>query len=56
MKTLILALAVLLVGCSEYEEQLEADKLYCEMVEKGLWGAYRPEINCEEIAVMNYER
>lgn len=50
MKTLILALAVLLVGCSDYEEEVKAERHYCEMVDLGLWGPYRPEIKCNEVA------
>tara|TARA_R110002153_G_C13332570_1_gene498467 strand:+ start:36199 stop:36420 length:222 start_codon:yes stop_codon:yes gene_type:complete len=49
MKTLILALVVLLVGCSDYEEGRKAEMHYCSMVENGYWGAYNPEIKCEEV-------
>ena len=49
MKTVILVLAVLLVGCSDYEEGQKAEMHYCAMVENGDWGAYNPDIKCEEV-------
>lgn len=48
MKTIILLLVVSLAGCSDYEEEVKQHERYCEMVKLKLWGAYNPDIKCDE--------
>ncbi len=48
MKTIILLLVVSLVGCSDYEEEVNQQAQYCEMVKLKLWGVYNPDIKCDE--------
>lgn len=49
MKTIFLALVVLLVGCDDYDHEVRQVKGYCEMVELGYWPAYNEDINCEKV-------
>lgn len=44
--TFLLILGV--VGRSDYEHQIAAERHYCEMVESNAWPAYNQNINCEE--------
>jgi hypothetical protein len=48
---LFFALALGIVGHFDYEEELRQEKLYCENVRNGTWGAYKPEINCNEVKI-----
>ena len=38
-----------IVGHFDYEEELRQEREYCENVRKGVWGNYKPEINCKEV-------
>lgn len=52
----VLILAVLLVGCSDYEEEQKAEMHYCGMVAMEYWPPFDSKINCENVTVMTYER
>jgi hypothetical protein len=51
MKKAILIAAIILViglvGQSDYEAELAAERHYCNMVEEGTWPAFNPETNCD---------
>lgn len=40
---------VSLAGHFGYEDEAISEQEYCEMVEDGLWGNYKPEIKCEGV-------
>jgi hypothetical protein len=44
---IILFLLFGLVGQSDYEEELAAQRHYCNMVESGAWPPFNPETNCD---------
>ena len=44
---IILLLALGLVGQSDYEDELAAERHYCNMVEEGTWPAFNPDVNCD---------
>jgi hypothetical protein len=44
---LIIALGI--AGQQDYEHEQREAVLYCEMVAEGTWGAYRTDIDCEEL-------
>ena len=46
---LFFAIALGIVGHFDYEEEVRQERLYCENVTKGVWGNYKPEINCKEV-------
>lgn len=51
MKKAILIAAIILtfglVGQSDYEAELAAERHYCNMVEEGTWPDFNPETNCD---------
>lgn len=51
MKKAILISAIILViglvGQSDYEAELAAERHYCNMVESGAWPPFNPETNCD---------
>ncbi|QDP60328.1 hypothetical protein [Alcanivorax jadensis] len=51
MKKALLITAIIivigLVGQSDYEAELAAERHYCKMVEEGSWPAFNPETNCD---------
>jgi hypothetical protein len=46
----ILMAALGIVGAIDYEEALNDELHYCEMVKSGAWPAYKPEVDCKEYA------
>ena len=45
----VAAIIALLYGAAsnaDFEDAVEQQKHYCEMVEAGAWPAYNPDINC----------
>lgn len=49
-KAILIAAIILiigLVGQSDYEEELAAQRHYCNMVESGAWPPFNPETNCD---------
>lgn len=45
---LFFVLAFGIVGYFDYEEELRQEKEYCENVRKGVWGNYKPEVQCND--------
>ncbi len=43
-----LLLAFGAIGAMGVEDDIKQQARYCQMVEEGLWGNYKPEVNCEE--------
>jgi hypothetical protein len=37
-----------LVGSMDYEDAVNAERHYCNMVAEGLWPAYRDDIDCSK--------
>lgn len=49
-KAILIAAIILifgLVGQSDYEAELAAERHYCNMVESGAWPPFNPETNCD---------
>ena len=45
---MILLLILGVVGRGDYEDQIAAERHYCEMVESKVWPAYNPNIDCNK--------
>jgi hypothetical protein len=45
---MILLLILGVVGRGDYEDQIAAERHYCEMVESKVWPAYNPNVNCNK--------
>lgn len=54
MKTIyILAILLAMLGIAgiiDYEDALQEEQRYCDMVKAGAWPAYNPDINCKEVS------
>lgn len=46
---LLMILAFGIVGQMDYEDAIEQDKHYCDMVREGHWPNFKPEIDCKRI-------
>lgn len=46
---LLLIVAFGIVGQMDYEDAIEQDKHYCDMVREGHWPNFKPEIDCKRI-------
>lgn len=49
-KAILIAAIILvigLVGQSDYEAELAAERHYCNMVEQGHWPDFNPQTNCD---------
>lgn len=38
---------LMFAGGLDYQDDVDAESRYCEMVKTGAWGAYNKEINCD---------
>jgi hypothetical protein len=46
---LLLIVAFGIVGQMDYEDAIEQDQHYCDMVREGHWPNFKPEIDCKRI-------
>ena len=46
---LLLLAAFAIVNQMDYEDAIEQEQHYCDMVREGHWPAYKPEIDCKRI-------
>ena len=46
---LLLIVAFGIVGQMDYEDAIEQDKHYCDMVREGHWPNFKPEIECKGV-------
>ena len=46
---LFVIVAFCIVGQMDYEDAIEQERHYCDMVREGHWPAYKPEIDCKRV-------
>ena len=44
----VLIASFLMICGMDYQDELDHQELYCEMVDSGAWGAYDNQINCSK--------
>jgi hypothetical protein len=45
--------AYVILGELDYQDAIEQEQHYCEMVGSGAWPNFKPEINCKRVADQN---
>lgn len=46
---IFIVLAFGIVGQMDYEDAIEQDRHYCDMVRDGHWPNFKPEIDCKQV-------